>query len=117
MHDSIEDARSSLKLYKAYHEFEEQGVFDQKLEELYRLGKDFVCDYRQYFLYMAHCTTAMETPCLSPARQSNPSTFCTTVWNGIQQSFADWIYSRSREHDLSIQSSFFSYSVFLPATH
>jgi PAB-dependent poly(A)-specific ribonuclease subunit 2 len=26
-------------LYKAYHEFEEGGTFDEKLEELYREGK------------------------------------------------------------------------------
>lgn len=38
-HDLIEDARSALKLYKAYHEFEERGVFDENLEELYRAGK------------------------------------------------------------------------------
>ncbi|KAG8217260.1 PAB-dependent poly(A)-specific ribonuclease subunit PAN2 [Butyriboletus roseoflavus] len=38
-HDSIEDARSALRLYKAYHEFEERGVFDEKLDELYRAGK------------------------------------------------------------------------------
>ena len=43
-HDSIEDARSALKLYKAYHEFEERGVFDDKLEELYRAGKQHVRD-------------------------------------------------------------------------
>jgi hypothetical protein len=42
-HDSIEDARSALRLYKKYHEFEEEGVFDQKLEELYRTGKEYVC--------------------------------------------------------------------------
>ena len=41
-HDSIEDARSALKLYKAYHEFEERGVFDENLEELYRAGKQHV---------------------------------------------------------------------------
>ncbi|GLB35065.1 putative catalytic subunit of the poly(A)-nuclease (PAN) deadenylation complex, one of two cytoplasmic mRNA deadenylases involved in mRNA turnover [Lyophyllum shimeji] len=39
MHDSIEDARSALKLYKAYHQFEEEGTFDQKLEELYKEGR------------------------------------------------------------------------------
>jgi len=37
-HDSIEDARSALKLYKAYQDFEEQGIFDEKLDELYREG-------------------------------------------------------------------------------
>ena len=41
-HDSIEDARSALMLYKAYHEFEERGVFDEKLEELYREGRKHV---------------------------------------------------------------------------
>ncbi|KIJ63247.1 hypothetical protein HYDPIDRAFT_175993 [Hydnomerulius pinastri MD-312] len=40
-HDSIEDARSALRLYKAYHEFEELGIFDDKLEELYREGKQY----------------------------------------------------------------------------
>jgi PAB-dependent poly(A)-specific ribonuclease subunit 2 len=42
MHDSIEDARSALLLYKAYQTFEAQGVFDQKLEELYKLGRENV---------------------------------------------------------------------------
>ncbi|KAF9001875.1 ubiquitin carboxyl-terminal hydrolase-domain-containing protein [Cyathus striatus] len=42
-HDSIEDARSALNLYKAYQRFEEQGAFDQKLEELYKAGKQCVC--------------------------------------------------------------------------
>ncbi|KAJ6525112.1 ubiquitin carboxyl-terminal hydrolase-domain-containing protein [Mycena sp. CBHHK59/15] len=41
-HDSIEDARSALNLYKAYHDFEEQGIFDQKLEELYKEGRQYV---------------------------------------------------------------------------
>jgi len=38
-HDSIEDARSALNLYKAYNELEKQGLFDQKLEELYTEGR------------------------------------------------------------------------------
>lgn len=38
-HDSIEDARSALRLYEAYQDFEEEGIFDQKLEEIYREGK------------------------------------------------------------------------------
>lgn len=41
-HDSIEDARSALQLYKAYQDFEEQGVFDQKLEALYKEGRQYV---------------------------------------------------------------------------
>jgi len=38
-HDSIEDARSALMLYKAYQDFEERGIFDEKLDELYREGR------------------------------------------------------------------------------
>jgi PAB-dependent poly(A)-specific ribonuclease subunit 2 len=41
-HDSIEDARCALMLYKAYREFEEQGILDKQLEELYKQGKQFV---------------------------------------------------------------------------
>lgn len=41
-HDSIEDARSALSLYKAYQELEEQHSFDSKLEELYRAGRENV---------------------------------------------------------------------------
>ena len=44
-HDSIEDARCALMLYKAYQKFEEQGVFDEKLEELYREGKQHVSSF------------------------------------------------------------------------
>lgn len=41
-HDSIEDARSALMLYKAYQDFEGRGEFDEKLDELYREGKQHV---------------------------------------------------------------------------
>lgn len=41
-HDSIEDARSALRLYNAYQELEGQGLFDQKLEEIYREGRQYV---------------------------------------------------------------------------
>ena len=41
-HDSIEDAHSALKLYKAYQDFEERGIFDEKLDELYREGRKHV---------------------------------------------------------------------------
>lgn len=42
IHDSIEDARCALLLYKAFLEYEGQGVWDQKLDELYREGKRLV---------------------------------------------------------------------------
>ncbi|KAH8117576.1 ubiquitin carboxyl-terminal hydrolase-domain-containing protein [Phellopilus nigrolimitatus] len=38
-HDSIEDARCALLLFRAFQEYEEKGVWDEKLEELYREGK------------------------------------------------------------------------------
>jgi hypothetical protein len=38
-HDSIEDARSALMLYTAYQDFEDQGILDEKLDELYREGR------------------------------------------------------------------------------
>lgn len=41
-HDSIEDARSALRLYKAFQEFEEHDIFDEKLEEIYREGRKYV---------------------------------------------------------------------------
>jgi PAB-dependent poly(A)-specific ribonuclease subunit 2 len=42
-HDSIEDARSALRLYNAFQAYEEQGIFDQKLDELYKEGRQYVC--------------------------------------------------------------------------
>ncbi|KAJ3968349.1 ubiquitin carboxyl-terminal hydrolase-domain-containing protein [Lentinula raphanica] len=40
-HDSIEDAHFALKLYKKFHEFEGEGIFDQKLEEIYKEGRQY----------------------------------------------------------------------------
>lgn len=42
-HDSIEDAHSALMLYKTYEDLEEQGIVDEKLDELYREGRKHVC--------------------------------------------------------------------------
>ena len=41
-HDSIEDSHSALLLYKAYQIFEEVGIFDEMLEELYKEGRKHV---------------------------------------------------------------------------
>ncbi|KAF9053213.1 ubiquitin carboxyl-terminal hydrolase-domain-containing protein [Panaeolus papilionaceus] len=41
-HDSIEDARSALRLYHAYKSLQEQGLFEKKLEEIYREGRQWV---------------------------------------------------------------------------
>ncbi|OTB10381.1 hypothetical protein K445DRAFT_322985 [Daldinia sp. EC12] len=37
-HDSIEDARTALKLYRKYQEFNEAGVLDTMLQEIYAKG-------------------------------------------------------------------------------
>lgn len=47
-HDSIEDARTALNLYNKYHEFEEQGLFDKKLDELYTEGRRYVCIFLSF---------------------------------------------------------------------
>ena len=41
-HDSIEDARCALELYNVHLDFLSEGTFDQKLDELYKAGKQFV---------------------------------------------------------------------------
>ncbi|OTB09293.1 hypothetical protein M426DRAFT_77218 [Hypoxylon sp. CI-4A] len=37
-HDSIEDARTALKLYRKYQEFDEAGILDTMLHEIYAKG-------------------------------------------------------------------------------
>ncbi|KAH8816153.1 PAB-dependent poly(A)-specific ribonuclease subunit PAN2 [Xylogone sp. PMI_703] len=39
-HDSIEDARTALKLYKKYLEFQDAGIFETILQDIYRTGRD-----------------------------------------------------------------------------
>ncbi|GJJ12243.1 hypothetical protein Clacol_006484 [Clathrus columnatus] len=89
-HDSIEDARAALKLFKAYHDFEAQGIFEQKLEELYREG-------RQYNFRPPAGVNVVNTPLSSPplgspgqsksfsrsSSQINPS----NAYNFIQSEF------------------------------
>ncbi|KAI5919619.1 PAB-dependent poly(A)-specific ribonuclease subunit PAN2 [Camillea tinctor] len=38
-HDSIEDARTALKLYKKYLEYSEAGIFETMLQEIYNKGE------------------------------------------------------------------------------
>ncbi|KZP32520.1 PAB-dependent poly-A-specific ribonuclease subunit PAN2 [Athelia psychrophila] len=40
-HDSIEDARSTLLLYKKYIDFEEEGSFDKTLDDIYKAGRQY----------------------------------------------------------------------------
>lgn len=39
-HDSIEDARTALRLYRKYQEFQDAGVLETMLQDIYRKGKD-----------------------------------------------------------------------------
>lgn len=39
-HDSIEDARTALKLYRKYLEFDDAGVLDTMLQDIYRRGRE-----------------------------------------------------------------------------
>jgi PAB-dependent poly(A)-specific ribonuclease subunit 2 len=39
-HDSIEDASTALKLYRKYLEFDDAGILEPMLQEIYRVGRD-----------------------------------------------------------------------------
>ncbi|KAM0205245.1 hypothetical protein ACHAQI_009349 [Fusarium lateritium] len=39
-HDSIEDSRTALKLYKKYLEFQDAGILETMLQDIYRAGRD-----------------------------------------------------------------------------
>jgi PAB-dependent poly(A)-specific ribonuclease subunit 2 len=39
-HDSIEDSRTALKLYKKYLEFEDAGILETMLQDIYRAGRE-----------------------------------------------------------------------------
>jgi PAB-dependent poly(A)-specific ribonuclease subunit 2 len=40
MHDSIEDARTALKLWRKYEEYKEEGILEEKLDWIYRKGAE-----------------------------------------------------------------------------
>lgn len=39
-HDSIEDSRTALKLYRKYLEFEDAGILEAMLQDIYRAGRE-----------------------------------------------------------------------------
>lgn len=39
-HDSIEDARTALKLYRKYQEFQDAGILETILSDIYRVGRE-----------------------------------------------------------------------------
>ena len=43
-HDSVEDAKTALSLYKKFKEMEKNGCAQHAVEKLYQIGKD--CNWR-----------------------------------------------------------------------
>ncbi|EPE04927.1 pab-dependent poly -specific ribonuclease subunit pan2 [Ophiostoma piceae UAMH 11346] len=43
-HDSIEDARTALKLYRKFLEYDDAGILEMQLQEIYREGRD--CNFK-----------------------------------------------------------------------
>lgn len=39
-HDSVEDSRTALKLYRKYLEYEDAGILEPMLQDIYRAGRD-----------------------------------------------------------------------------
>ena len=39
-HDSVEDSRTALKLYRKYLEYEDAGILETMLQDIYRAGRD-----------------------------------------------------------------------------
>jgi hypothetical protein len=59
-HDSIEDARTALQLYDIYRQLNNEGVWKDELESVYRKGKEMVC-----VLFNRHSlTTSRREKCL-----------------------------------------------------
>ncbi|KAF5324935.1 hypothetical protein D9611_004584 [Ephemerocybe angulata] len=72
-HDSIEDARSALSLYYAYQDLESEGMFDQKLDEIYKEGRQY--NFKPPPLPGASPPLApMQSPVLALAAAFNPQT-------------------------------------------
>ncbi|KAI0811211.1 PAB-dependent poly-A-specific ribonuclease subunit PAN2 [Irpex lacteus] len=85
-HDSIEDALSALRLYKAYIKFETEGTFDQKLEEVYREGKQY--NFKPPTLPGASTPSqAQSTTPVPAAAMSLPPQFAMTPGQLLQASF------------------------------
>jgi len=112
-HDSIEDARSTLLLYKKYIEFEEQGIFDQTLDEIYKTG-------RQYNFKPPPAEGAAVSPTPTPRTSTDSTGYQSPAFTGEiippqPVPFAQNAYPSS--HTASPIPSFFSPSVssFLPS--
>ncbi|KAG9237025.1 PAB-dependent poly(A)-specific ribonuclease subunit PAN2 [Amylocarpus encephaloides] len=64
-HDSIEDARTALKLYRKYEEFQDAGILETILADIYRTGRDM--NYKPPLAKKdGHVIERTETPPIAP---------------------------------------------------
>jgi PAB-dependent poly(A)-specific ribonuclease subunit 2 len=65
-HDSIEDAKTALKLYRKYLEYEDAGILDTILQDIYRKGKEM--NYKPPVVAKkdGHAIQRSETPPILP---------------------------------------------------
>lgn len=40
MHDSIEDSRTALRLYRKYQEYEDAGILETRIEQIFAEGRE-----------------------------------------------------------------------------
>ena len=99
-HDSIEDARTALKLYEKYEEMQMYGDFDEQLLEIYRFGKLFG------FKEVDEATTAAADEATAGAGKKNMTT--TAAKGG----FDDTAANNELVHSTSMLS--FGANEFLP---
>jgi PAB-dependent poly(A)-specific ribonuclease subunit 2 len=72
-HDSIEDARTALKLYKKYLEFQDAGILEMIVQDIYNKGKE--TNYKPPTLKRdGHLIERTETPPIGALGGHGPST-------------------------------------------
>ncbi|POW13561.1 hypothetical protein PSHT_07745 [Puccinia striiformis] len=73
-HDSIEDARTALQLYDIYRQLNNEGVWKDELENVYRKGKEM-----GWKVPADKSRSPLPAPAIPPAPSSTPSTRTTTT--------------------------------------
>ncbi|KAH9457495.1 hypothetical protein Pst134EA_021369 [Puccinia striiformis f. sp. tritici] len=73
-HDSIEDARTALQLYDIYRQLNNEGVWKDELENVYRKGKEM-----GWKVPADKSRSPLPAPAIPPAPSSTPSTTTTTT--------------------------------------
>lgn len=68
-HDSIEDARTALKLYRKYQEFTDAGILEQMVEDIYAKGREVGWRPPTAIKSDGELVERMETPPIPPQVQ------------------------------------------------